>query len=345
MNATWLNRRQLLAGLSAAGCSCLSGCVLPQVSRREQFLGAQAGEIVDERPYGRIEQLGSRTYALVSSPFDAHGGAGDRTTHSNGGLIAGNNGILAVDSFRRPEGAAWLADFSFKRFGQRPTHVVCTHFHFDHVGGLAGYFHDGHVPEILMSQTTAELAAASNNALVADREDARFASPAIRRWGGHVVGPTRVLTEGAGPIEIDLGGRSARIVPLRGHTDSDLVVEVDDPEVIFGGDLIWNGIFPNFMSSTPSHHLASVQTILEKPRRIVVPGHGPVGTAESEGLNQFGGLLSHIESHARRFHGQGVGVEEATRRFVVPASLGRWSYFRDGFHQTAMQAWYRELTG
>lgn len=345
MNNALLSRRQLLIGLTAAGCGCLSGCVLPEASHRNQLLESRSGKIADKRPYGRIEYLADRTYALVSTGFDTQGGPGDRTTHSNGGLIAGNDGVLAVDSFRRPEGAAWLAEFSQKVFGRRPTHVVCTHFHFDHVGGLAGYMHQGEVPEIIMSKTTADLAQAANNAFVADEADARFASPAIRRWGGHVIGPTQVLMESAGKVEIDLGGRIARVVPLRGHTDSDLAVEVDDPEVVFGGDLIWNGIFPNFMSSTPSLHRSSMQAILEVPKRLVVPGHGPVDTAESQGLHQFGELLGHIEEHARQSYGQGLRVSEAAQRFTVPTQLGQWKYFRDGFYETAMQAWYRELAG
>ena len=343
---TALSRRKLLAGSAAAlGCSCLAGCHLPATgSDRKRLLSATAGEVVDRRSYGRIEKLDDRTYAFVSTPFDAEGGAGDRTTHSNGGLVAGDDGVLLIDSFRRPEGAVWAAEFAYKTFGMRPTHVVCTHFHFDHVGGLAGLIHAGVVPEIIMSQTTADRCRAANGAWIGEDEQSKWSRPAIHQWGGFLIGPTRVLADESEPVTLDLGGREVRLIPLRGHTDSDLAVEVSDPAVVYGGDLIWNGIFPNFMSATPSQHLQSVHQILEHPRRIVVPGHGPAASSDSAGIRQFAQLLEHIQDHARMAHAAGRRAEDAASSFEVPASLGQWKYFRDGFHQSAMNAWYRELS-
>jgi len=39
------------------------------------------------------------------------------------------------------------------------------------------------------------------------------------------------------PTEVDLGDRSLIIVPRRGHTASDVTIEISDPSVVFCGDL------------------------------------------------------------------------------------------------------------
>ena len=49
----------------------------------------------------------------------------------------------------------------------------------------------------------------------------------------------------------DLGGRSLTLHPLSGHTPSDLAVDVDDQPVVFAGDLLWGGMFPNFVDAIP----------------------------------------------------------------------------------------------
>ena len=33
----------------------------------------------------------------------------------------------------------------------------------------------------------------------------------------------------------------------------------------------------------------------------------------------------------------------AAKNFALPESLGDWQYFREGFHEIALNAWYREL--
>jgi nicotinamidase-related amidase len=50
--------------------------------------------------------VADNVWALISTPL-----SGDRTTLSNGGIIAGRNAVLAIEGFNQPAGAAWLGSW------------------------------------------------------------------------------------------------------------------------------------------------------------------------------------------------------------------------------------------
>ena len=54
-------------------------------------------------------------------------------------------------------------------------------------------------------------------------------------------------------------------------------------------------------------------------------------------------LLDEIEAHARSNFERGVEETAAAGAFTLPSSIGDLRYFRSGFHEIAMGAWYREL--
>ena len=85
-------------------------------------------KVAAEEPWARIEELDKGIWAVVSTPLAAR----DFTTICNGGIIAGDDRVLVVESFGSPAGAKWVADQTEKLTGHRPTDVVITHFHGDH---------------------------------------------------------------------------------------------------------------------------------------------------------------------------------------------------------------------
>ena len=302
------------------------------------------GQILGSRAFGRIEKLAEGVYALISTPFDAKGGAGDRRTHSNGGLIIGRDEVLAIDSYRTSEGANFLRDACIELTGRAPTLVVNTHFHFDHLGGTLGLLVGKTVPEVIMTETTRKLAFESYGK-VEDLKGEAFSQSLITKWGGRFTDASRIIENEEETEQIDLGGRMVSLMPMKGHTGSDLVIRDDPSGVTFGGDLIWDGIFPNFMSSTPSLWKAAVKRITGGERHLLVPGHGSVCQNDSEEMTVLSILMDEIEAHARGAFEKGDSSDEAAASFKVSESAGDWSYFRQGFHEIAMEAWYRELKG
>src|SRR5690606_12199380 len=146
----------------------------------------------------------------------------------NGGIVAGRGGVVLVDAFGSDEGASWVAEQARRLTGRAPTHVVLTHHHADHTRGLRGAMGTSR-PIVLATEATW--------ARVTDREP---------RLADAVASRIRIVGSGR-PTELDLGDRSLALVPRRGHTESDLTAEVFDASVAFCGDLVWNGMFPNYV--------------------------------------------------------------------------------------------------
>ena len=337
------DRRSFLKRCFGTSCGFSATLLLAPALARKTYGREIHGEKIGEKPFARIEKIHDGVYALISTPFTKDGKSGDLSTHSNGGLIVGKDQILAIDSYRTPAGASYMADACLSLTGRLPTHVVNTHFHFDHLGGTRAFMRDGATPEIIMTQTTRQLAFETYLKTVPHPENPDLSISALNKWGGYLSDASLIITDENKSLKLDLGGRTVTITPMRGHTASDLVITDDLSGTTFAGDLVWDGIFPNFMSSSPSQWIQSVGNILKTSDGSIVPGHGSVQQANSPSSQSYRSLLAEIEKHARESQAKGITSDQAAKDFHLPASLGDYRYFRDGFHEMAMEAWYREI--
>ena len=274
-------------------------------------------------PFARLDAIGPDTWAVISTPL-----GGDRTTFGNGGIIAGRAGVIAVEGFYRPAGATWLAERARELTGRWPTHVVLTHYHLDHTGGVQGYAREGAPPPLFRSTDTTRTLTLGGGA-VAPAKDA-----ALERTFADVV-----LVDASRTSRIDLGNRVVELVPMRGHTASDLALVDEDAGITFTGDLLWNGMFPNFVDAVPSSLIASMTQLAKRSGHAFVPGHG--GMAERVSVTRYLDLLTDLGAHAGRERAAGHTAVEAAASYRQPASLGEWMASKTGLER-AMTAWWRE---
>jgi glyoxylase-like metal-dependent hydrolase (beta-lactamase superfamily II) len=294
-------------------------------ARAARVFEASAGEIRAQEPWGRIEEVADGVWALISTPLQ------DRTTLCNGGIIRGQSGVLVVESFARPEGASWLAGRARALTGRWPDHVILTHYHGDHTGGVAGFAREeGAPPAIHATMVTRDLVR---------RQDAqRNEDPASTR-STMLAGATEI--EASTESTLDLGGRNVRIIPRQGHTQSDVTIEMDDPAVVFCGDLVWNRMFPNYVDATPSHLSRDVRALIRESDAAYVPGHGP--RADRADMDRYVTLLDSVEAAARSAKARGMSAADAAVEYRVPDSLGEWTLFNPRYYETAIGAWLNEL--
>jgi glyoxylase-like metal-dependent hydrolase (beta-lactamase superfamily II) len=323
-----VSRREFLAQSgSCAAHLALAASVMPHAART-LWANAPLGVVVAREPFGNLERVADGVWALISTPL-----AGDRTTLSNGGIIAGRNGVLAIEGFNQPAGAQWLAGKARELTGKWPTHVALTHYHADHANGVAGYLSgadSGAKPVVRSTARTRDLVVERN---LQPPDPARVA--AVKE--AVVLSSTEATT-------LDLGGRSVRIVPRAGHTDSDVSLELDDPSIVFCGDLVWNGMFPNFVDAVPTRLAASVRAIRRARDTTYVPGHGAL--AKAADYDRYVAMLGEVESAARKAFAAGVSATDAGTAFTMPPSVGEWALFTPAskaFYQRAFEAWYKEL--
>jgi glyoxylase-like metal-dependent hydrolase (beta-lactamase superfamily II) len=319
---TALSRRAFVS--SSASCAAHLALVAAVTPRALRALWAQTqGTVVAREPFGYLERVTDGIWALVSTPLN-----GDRTTLANGGIVAGRDGVLAIEGLYQPQGAAWLAGKARELTGRWPTHVAVTHYHADHANGVAGYLTADAQPAVRTTETTRDLVLSRNQPADAAR------AAALQH---------AVLMSGSDPTVLDLGGRVVRVIPRSGHTASDVSLEIDDPSVVFCGDLFWNAMFPNYVDAMPTTLAASVRALRRAHATVYVPGHGAVGR-EPE-YDRYAAMLDEVERSARRAHGQGLSAAQAGEAFALPPSLGEWVLFNKAFFQRAFEAWYRELDG
>ena len=321
------SRRDVLAWSGSCCAHLLWTSALSSVAARRLFAAEPRGTVVAEAPWARIERIHDGVWAIVSTPLGK-----DWTTLCNGGIVAGTERVLIVESFARPEGAAWAASQALALAGRRPTDVVITHYHGDHSNGLGAFAGGEAPPRVWTTPTTLELLRRRQRPASDGRSDETARATVL----------DRIETFGEDEVtEIDLGGRKVRLHPRAGHTASDATVELDDPGVVFYGDLLWNRMFPNFRDTTPTVFAASIRAAMRQSDTAYVPGHGPL--AERADIERLLEVLGEVEAVARKTFGTEVTAGEAANRLRLPSSLGEWTLFSDDYYQVAIGAWHREL--
>jgi glyoxylase-like metal-dependent hydrolase (beta-lactamase superfamily II) len=320
---TSINRREFLGqSTSCAAYLALAASAMP-LSARRAWARTTSAALVRREPWGSLERVADGVWAMVSTPL-----GGDSTTVSNGGIIAGKNGVLAIEAFNKPAGAQWLAAQCRELTGRLPTHVALTHYHSDHANGLSGYVSDGASPIVHSTGRTRELVVERN-------KPTEITLTTINK---------AIAIDPAKPSTIDLGGKVVHVVPRDGHTESDVSLEIEDPSIVFCGDLFWNAMFPNFVDAIPTKLNASVRALKRSKETLYVPGHGPLGHQPE--YDRYIAMLGEVERAAKQAHAAGTSATDAGSAFVMPASLGEWALFNKAskaFYQRAFEAWYKEL--
>ena len=209
-----------------------------------------------------------------------------RSLDLNCGLVVGDDACLVVDT-RSHLGEAVDLIAAVRAVTPHPWTVVNTHAHYDHCFGNAAFR-----PAVIWGSRgcATDLAAAGElqRAVVVaglraeGRDaDAELISAAPIDPPDHLVDDVAVL---------DVGGREVTLRFLgRGHTDHDLVVEVEadgDATVVFAGDLVEEGAPPAFEDACPADWPATLGRLHALARGPVVPGHGAVVDAAYVGAQR-----------------------------------------------------------
>lgn len=194
----------------------------------------------------------------------------------NCGLVVGEDACLVIDT-RLHLGEATDLIEAVRRITSHPWTVVNTHAHWDHCFGNTAFRPAeiwGHVDAAAALCRTGEEQRewGVQLALDAGRDGA-----AAQIKAAPIDPPDRLVTDHA---ELNIGDRAVELHFLgRGHTDADLVVEVDcghDATVLFAGDLVEEGNPPGFDDAFPFDWPATLGRVHGLARGPVVPGHGAV---------------------------------------------------------------------
>ncbi|MEW5764896.1 MAG: MBL fold metallo-hydrolase [Acidobacteriota bacterium] len=205
--------------------------------------------------------------------------------------LKGPEGTLLVDT-GFPQAQKALEE-QLERIGAREArYIVNTHWHFDHTAGNGSL---GKGAVILAHRSVLPLLSSGQTLLGESHE----ALPPEAR-------PRLTFT---GEVGLDLNGERIRIVPLTGgHTDGDSVVLFERANVLFVGDVVFQGQFP-FVDVDHGGSALRLPEVLERvldlapPGARIIPGHGKDLTAEE--VRAYRAMLLQTIDVVRREWGRG----------------------------------------
>lgn len=242
----------------------------------------------------------------------------------NTGFIVTDSGVVVIDSGpSRRYGEAMRE--AIARVTDRPIiKVLLTHHHPDHVLGNQAF---ADVPIAALAGTT-ELLREQGNAMAENMY--RLVGDWMR--GTEVVLPTESVATGT----LEVGGRTLRLLALRGHTGADLAILDERSGVLFAGDIL----FYQRALTTPNSPgldvwLADLDTLQALPWKRLVAGHGPVAD-DAAPFAQMRDYLGWLDGLLRDSAASGADMNEVIQSPIperfAGISLTRYELIRSVSH-------------
>jgi len=345
-----MTRRSFLASTSCLGAALWAAPFFPVTAMAGEV--ASAGRVspqpLADKGFASVRKIGDGVYATISDPSKG------LETLSNGGFIVGTEAALLVEGFRSPAGASFQFA-ALRQVSEVPVRAALdTHYHFDHTMGNAFYGAQG-IP-ILAHEKTAplmfnlygpgqELARGEMKAGIekrikdatseAERERAKGDLNALKLVSESVESasislPNRPLEPSKLPVTFDLGGIQAVIESYPGHTPGDLIVRVPQRNIVFTGDLLFNGLYPSTIDANLSGWRKTLETFSGFDKEtLFIPGHGP--PCGPEGIATLRSVFDDLADQAARMHKAGIPLEEARQRYTVPERFKGFPIFAWSF--------------
>lgn len=242
-------------------------------------------------------QVSSRAYYVTGPPGTPTDNDGFM---SNAGVVITDEGVVVLDALGTPS-LAYLLLSKIREITDKPVvKVVLTHYHADHIYGLQVFKEQG-AEIIAPSGAKIYLAADSAEARLAERRESLF--PWVTE-STYLVKPDRYISD---TTQFTLGGIDFVLTPLGStHSDGDLTIEVVQENVLYSGDLIFEGRVPFVAGSDVKHWIKNLSKLDAKKYKVIVPGHGKTADDPADAIHFTLGYLNIL------FKNMSAGVESMT---------------------------------
>lgn len=289
-----------------------------------------------ESKHFQIERLADGVYAAVASE--------QGYASCNAGIIDIGDRTILFDTFLTPEAARDLLKVAEQLTSNKITHVINSHEHNDHIRGNQVFGSDVDIistsltreaigrnePENIKSEKKTILREIIDAQSKLDTEK----DPKRRRELALLISYMQGVSKSHYELKTRLPNitfehklaihgtkRTVELLPLAGHTFSDVILYISKERIVFMGDLLFVKMHPYLASGSPEKWKQSLAEVERLGVQIAVPGHGPVG--RSGDLSVMSQYIRSIESIAVNMIKSGKPVEQASSE-PIPSPFDTW---------------------
>lgn len=249
---------------------------------------------------------------------------------ANAIFVVEDTRAFVIDTMIFPEMAQEMAQ-EITRRGAKVAAVLNTHHHIDHIGGNK-YF--ASAPIFGQADSIQALRNSTMPLQAFDKLMPRFSG---RFANLELVHPQPIVK----PLEPPRGGEL--LVFSAAHTVCDTAVWFPESRTLVTGDLNFIGVTPLALNGLISGWIDALATLLELEPQVVIPGHGPVGSAQD--LLVLRAYLRAVLATGQMAAQEGLTVRDALASFDAgPVSEWLESYRTQINVERAMQEAFGEIS-
>ncbi|WP_425259992.1 MBL fold metallo-hydrolase [Rubrivivax sp. RP6-9] len=234
----------------------------------------------------------------------------------NIGVLSTQQGQLLVDAgiaVARPRIEAALKGLG----GGAPKWLINTHWHWDHTDGNPWVAELG--ATIVSHERTRMYLAKRTNVI-----EWGYSFPALPETG-----LPKVVFQTSKTMEF--GGETIHLKHFgTGHTDGDAIVHFVNADVLFMGDIWWNGHYPFIDYGAGGDIDGMIRWTREAlaiagPKTLIVPGHGPAGGRAQ--LAEYLDMLIDVRTRVARLKGEGKSLAQVLESQPTQRYDAKWGAF------------------
>ena len=295
---TSISRRRFIV---SAGILTVGTCISPR-----RLFAAEENIVATARKRAETAAITAQTLRGDVTALIGSGG--------NIAVLAGGDGKFIVDSgyaTSRPKITEALNGISSAPI----THLVNTHWHFDHTDGNEWMHADG--AAILAHKNTREHLTTTTRV---DAWNYTFPPSPAGAIPGEIFDKEKTLHLNSTTIALAYYGPS--------HTDGDISAYFVEPDVLHCGDTWWNGHYPFIDYSTGGHingmiNAAEWNLTKAGEKTIVIPGHGKIGGKPD--LTEYRDMLVTIRDRVAGLKKEGKSLDEIIAAKPTAAYDAKWA--------------------
>jgi len=233
----------------------------------------------------QLKQISPRIYCVDGPPGTPTDNEGFM---SNAGIVLTSEGVVLFDALGTPS-LGYMLYHLIRQVTDKPiVKVIVSHYHADHIYGLQIFKEMG--AEIIAPEGAREYLASDELAgRLEERRESLF--PWVNEHT-YVVKPDRYISE---DTTLTVGDVKLNLIVLGStHSQGDLMMRVTSDNVLFSGDLIFDGRIPFVMGSSPEFWLQRLKELDISRINTIVPGHGAVSNNPQQALRFTRGYLEYL---------------------------------------------------